>query len=456
MTAAGSTMTDTIAAIATAPGRGAVGIVRLSGPLARVAAERLCGTLPAPRRAGLRRFRNGDGEPIDQGLVLVFAAPDSYTGEDIVELHGHGGPVVLDMLLEAALAAGARPARPGEFSERAFLNGRLDLAQAEAVADLIDASSRGAARAAMHTLQGEFSTRVAAVLELLIALRADLEAALDFVDEDVPWLTPETLRQRLADIAVALRELRARAAQGRRLREGMTVAIAGRPNVGKSTLLNRLAGTDAAIVSPHAGTTRDLLREAIDLGGLPLTVVDTAGLRETADPVEREGVRRARAVFAQAELVLFVAECPLGLTADDRRLLAELPPAVEALVLLNKCDLAGRAAGPEPAVDGRVALRIAAGTGAGIDLLAAEIRRAAGLSATGEGVFAARARHLDALRRAADHCANAQAHTAAPHPRNELVAEELRLAQLALDEITGRFSSEDLLGRIFAGFCIGK
>ncbi|MBL6749128.1 MAG: tRNA uridine-5-carboxymethylaminomethyl(34) synthesis GTPase MnmE [Nevskia sp.] len=451
-----ATEPDTIAAIATAPGRGAVGILRVSGPHALAVAAAMCGALPPPRQAQLRRFRDEGGEAIDEGLVLVFPGPDSYTGEDVVELQGHGGPVVLDLLLRAACAAGARLARPGEFSERAFLNGRLDLVQAEAVADLIDAASRGAAAAALRSLQGEFSRRVDGLLDELVALRADLEASLDFADEeDVPWLTPQALQARTHAVAALTDTLLADAAQGRRLREGMTVAIAGRPNVGKSTLLNRLAGTEAAIVSPQAGTTRDLLREHIDLDGLPLTLVDTAGLRDAADPVEQEGVRRAWAALEKAELVLFVVDDCAGITAADTALLQRLPEGIDTLIVLNKCDLSGHAPVVEAAPDGRASLRLSAATGAGMDLLADQIREVAGLSRTAEGLFTARARHLEALQRARETlrraCAVADVSAGA-----ELLAEELRLAQQALDEITGRFTAEDLLGRIFSSFCIGK
>jgi tRNA modification GTPase len=447
---------DTIAAIATPAGRGAVGMVRISGPLTPRICEALAGALPPPRRAVLRNFRDETGEPIDQGLLLYFPAPKSYTGEDVLELQGHGGPLLLSLLLQAACAAGARPARPGEFSERAFLNGCVDLAQAEAVADLIDASSRGAARAALHSLQGEFSRRVQGLLDELIAVRADLEAALDFADEDVPWITPQTLHERIEGLLEIIADLGREAAQGRRLREGLTVAIAGQPNVGKSTLLNRLAGADAAIVSPLAGTTRDLLREHIVIDGMPLTVIDTAGLRDSADPVEREGVRRAWGALEKAELILFLADDRDGIGEADAALLAKLPHNVETLVVLNKCDLSGRPPLRTSDTLGRISLRLSAAVGQGLDLLTTEIKRAAGFSGgAAEGLFTARARHLEALRHAQAALRLARAH-AAKNRSPELIAEELRLTQQALDEITGRFGSEDLLGRIFSSFCIGK
>ncbi|GAC1626734.1 MAG: tRNA uridine-5-carboxymethylaminomethyl(34) synthesis GTPase MnmE [Nevskia sp.] len=454
-TTTGPARTDTIAAVATAPGRGAIGLLRLSGPQAAAIAQRLVGSLPPPRRAGLRNFRDhGDGGLIDSGLVLHFPAPDSFTGEDVVELQGHGGVVVLDLLLRAACSAGARPARPGEFSERAFLNGRLDLAQAEAIADLIDAGSAAAVRAANRSLQGEFSRRVSALVETLIALRRDLEAALDFADEDVPWLSGPQLQTRLAELVALLQALQQQAAQGRRLREGLTIAIAGQPNVGKSTLLNRLAGSEAAIVSPEAGTTRDVLREHLVLRGLPLTVLDTAGLRDTDHAIEREGVRRAWAAVAQAELVLFVADDRAGLTDIDRALLAQFPPGLPLILVFNKCDLSGRApqvldAGEHAAP----ALRISAASDLGIESLVDALCRSAGFADPDAQTFTARARHLDALRSASAHLESAaQLAPSAP----ELIAEELRLAQQALDEITGRFSSDDLLGRIFSSFCLGK
>ena len=446
--------TDTIAAIATPPGRGAVGILRLSGPQARDIATRLCGKVGAARRAVLRNFRDAGGERIDNGLVVYFQAPQSYTGEDVVELQGHGGPLVTALLLEAACAAGARPARPGEFSERAFLNGRLDLVQAEAVADLVDAGSRAAARAAMRSLHGDFSKRVSALLDELIALRADLEAALDFADEEVPWISDDSLHLRIAALVEAGTILLREAAQGRRLREGMSIALVGRPNAGKSTLRTRLAGAEAAIVSPHPGTTRDLLREHILVDGLPLTVIDTAGLRETEDAVEQEGVRRAWEALAKAELVLYLADDRTGLTAEDQALMARLPEEGAVLLVLNKCDLSGAPPGREEA-DGRVRLRLSAATGAGLPVLREEIKRAAGMGDAGETLFTARARHLDALQRAQSSLRLARAHAARRSPA-ELIAEELRQAQLAFDEIGGRFSTEDLLGRIFASFCIGK
>ena len=433
--------------------------MRLSGPRAFEIASALSGALPSLRQAALRGFRDAQGEVIDEGLVLAFAAPASFTGEDVVELQGHGAPVVLAALVDAAIARGARAARPGEFSERAFLNGRIDLVQAEAIADLIDAASAQAARAARRALDGEFSRRLDALTESLIAARVFIEGALDFSDEDIAWLSDAGLHERLASLLADLDALRAQASQGRRLREGLVVALAGRPNAGKSTLLNRLAGSEAAIVSAIPGTTRDPLRENLVLDGLPLTVVDTAGLRDSEDPIEQEGIRRAWQALERAELALFLADdreadADGGLSAEDRALLARLPAALPRVVLLNKCDLSGRAPGAL-SQGGEECLRLSAAMGAGIDSLIAAVKTRAGLTAASEGVFSARSRHLAALDRARAAVASALSRVR-DGVLPELAAEELRLAQDALGEITGRFAADDLLGRIFGQFCIGK
>lgn len=447
-------VSDTIVAIATATGRGAVGIVRLSGATAFAIATQIAGAMPAPRTTGLRLFCDGAGQVLDQGLVLSFPGPRSFTGEDVVELQGHGGPVVLGELVKATLALGARQARPGEFSERAFLNGRIDLAQAEAIADLIDASSAQAARAASRSLDGELSRRVNALVEELIQLRVFVEGALDFSDEDVDWLAHAPLHERLAALLQNLRALIAQAGQGRRLREGLVITLAGQPNVGKSTLLNRLAGVDAAIVTDIAGTTRDVLRENILLDGMPITVVDTAGLRESGDAIEQEGVRRAWKAIEQAELALFVVDDRVGITEVDKQLLARLPGTMPRLVIRNKCDLSGLA--PEKFVEaGVVNLRLSVGSDIGMPQLHAELAGHAGMADAGEGLFSARGRHVDALQRALLHSLAADQRLrdcAMP----ELAAEELREAQQALSEITGAFSADDLLGRVFSQFCIGK
>ncbi|NGY06486.1 tRNA uridine-5-carboxymethylaminomethyl(34) synthesis GTPase MnmE [Solimonas terrae] len=443
--------TDTIVAIASAAGRGGVGVVRISGVDAARIGGRIAGLLPPARHAALRDFRDASGTTIDSGLVLHFPAPNSFTGEHVVELQGHGSPVALDLLVRAACALGARPARAGEFSERAFLNGRLDLAQAEAIADLIEASTVEAARAAQRSLEGELSKRVHALAEQLIELRMYVEGALDFSDEDVDWLADQALVKKLQTVQQDLAQLLMQAEQGRRLRDGFTVALTGRPNVGKSTLLNRLAGAEVAIVTDIAGTTRDVLRENLNLRGLPVTLVDTAGLRESGDAIEREGMRRARVALAQAELALFVVDARERLTAEDRRLIAELPSGLPVLIVHNKIDLAPAAA---PAAAGELCL--SAANGDGIDALITELHRRAGLQSGETSLFSARTRHVDALQTANVRLAAAAERLLRSGALPELAAEELKDALVALGEITGEFSSEDLLGRIFANFCIGK
>ena len=445
-----ATERDTIAAVATAPGAGGVGIVRVSGPGARGIATALCGREPAARHASFTRLRDADGEVIDEGIALLFAAPASYTGEDVLELQVHGSPPVLAALLRRCLQLGARMARPGEFTERAFLEGKLDLAQVEAVADLIAAGSESAARAARRSLQGEFSRQVEAVLEHLIELRVYIEAALDFPDEQIDFLAAPELLRRRDGVAAALATLLADARRGSRLREGLHVLILGAPNVGKSSLLNALAREDRAIVSDIAGTTRDLLRESLDLDGVLLTLDDSAGLREAPDAIEAEGIRRARAELARADLVLAVGDHarPPALDADTRAL---LPRGAQVLWIHAKCDLGDAGTRAESREDGEH-LWLSARTGAGMEGLRARLREAAG--GAGEGGFSARERHLDALERASSLLADAAANLA--QARGELAAEDLRRCQQALAEITGAFAADDLLGRIFAGFCIGK
>lgn len=445
-----SATTDTIAAIATPPGRGGVGMVRISGPAAGAICEVLTGCPPPPpRHAQLATFNGPDGQSIDRGLCLYFPAPHSFTGEDVVELHGHGGPVVMDMLLARVLALGASQARPGEFSQRAFLNDKLDLAQAEAVADLIDAASTAAARAALRSLEGAFSRQIEALSERLIELRVQIEAGLDFPDEELDLLADGRLAADAAALADDLHALVERAGEGRLLREGVTVVLAGSPNVGKSSLLNALAEREAAIVTAIPGTTRDVLREYLAIDGLPLHLVDTAGLRDSHDPIEQEGIRRARAEIAHADHLLFVTEAGAP-EPPPPDLLAQ---ATAVTRVINKIDLTGEAPRTAPTGDW-TDVYLSVRSGAGLDLLRARICAAAGFSAA-EGQFSARRRHVEALRQAA-RAATRSAALLVTGAGPELAAEELRLAQQALGEITGEVSSEDLLGRIFSSFCIGK
>jgi tRNA modification GTPase len=427
-------------------------VVRVSGrgllPLARA----LTGKTPRPREAMRAGFLAADGGPIDDGLLLYFPAPHSFTGEDVVELHGHGGPVVLQMLLERCLDLGARLAAPGEFTRRAYLNGKLDLAQAEAVIDLIDASTQAAARGAARSLQGEFSREVRDLAARLIEARAQAEAALDFPEEDIDAFdTPGAIIQ-IERLRADAARLIARARQGRLLQAGIDVVLAGRPNVGKSSLLNRLTGEDLAIVTPVAGTTRDAVRGQMQIEGVPLRLIDTAGLREAGDEVERIGVERARREIENADVVVVLVDARQGVSEADAEILARLPPGPAKIVAHNKIDLAGRPPERRDAADGP-AVWLSAKTGEGIELLERELLRAAGWTpGEGEHIFAARERHLRALAAALAHLETA----AARLPRLELFAEELRLAQKSLDEIVGEFSSDDLLGEIFGRFCIGK
>jgi len=445
---------DTICAVATAPGRGGVGIVRLSGPKTREIGVVLLGrALPPPRLASLAEFLDERGEALDQGLALFFEAPHSYTGEDVLELHAHGGPVLLEALVERALGLGARRAAPGEFTQRAFLNDKLDLAQAEAVADLIDAGSLAAARAAARSLQGAFSSRVHALVTGLTELRMWIEAAIDFPEEEIDFLADQTLQTRLSHLQQAFASLAATAHQGRLLREGMTVVIAGRPNAGKSSLLNALAGHEAAIVTDIPGTTRDVVKEYLSLDGLPLHILDTAGLREASDVVEAEGIRRARAEIERADRVLFVidvASDPTGCAWQEER--DQLPASVPVTLVFNKMDLATPSAS---ATANKATLYVSAKTGLGIDALRHHLQQCMGYEAGGTGILSARARHLTALGVAAHHVERA-ATLLSERREGELAAEELRLAQAALGEITGAVHSDDLLGLIFSSFCIGK
>jgi len=449
------TRTETIVAAATPPGRGGVGIVRISGPKTPELGAILLGELPAARYATLARFLDAQQNPIDAGLALFFPAPHSYTGEHVLELHGHGGPLVMEALVDRVLELGARRALPGEFTQRAFLNDKLDLAQAEAIADLIDAGSRAAARAAMRSLQGEFSAMVRGLTEAVIELRTYVEAAIDFPEEEIDFLADRELGERFRAMRAHFAGVLESARVGRLLREGMTVVIAGPPNAGKSSLLNRLAGYDAAIVTPIPGTTRDVLRERIHLDGMPLHVLDTAGLRAGGDIVEEEGMRRAQAEMQRAERVLFVIDAAADPEGSAlRRERARLPADVPLTLVFNKCDLApGLTLANDP--DGPPRCAISALTGAGLAELRSHLKSCMGYQSVDGGAISARRRHLESLARARTHAEEAE-RLLTERRAGELVAEELRLAQQALNEITGEFTSDDLLGRIFAGFCIGK
>ena len=449
---------DTIAAIATAPGRGGVGVIRVSGSALLPFAFALTGRTPQPRYATLADFRAADGSAIDSGLLLYFPGPNSFTGEDVLELQGHGGPVVMQMLLARCLDLGARLAEPGEFSRRAFLNGKMDLAQAEAVADLIDAATASAARSAVRSLQGEFSRAIGGLNDELINLRMLVEATLDFPDEDIDFLKAADAFGRLDRLQQKLAAVFDRAGQGKLLQSGLHVVLAGQPNVGKSSLLNRLAGDDLAIVTPIAGTTRDALRSTIQIEGIPLHIIDTAGLRDTDDVVEKIGIARSWQEIERSDVVLLLVDARTGVTDADRDILARLPERLQRITVYNKIDLAGRAPERHDEHDAHgdaVAISLSAKANQGIELLRAELLRIAGWHQA-EDVFIARERHLRALAAAADHVAAARAVVEGRFPALELFAEELRLAQQSLGEITGEFTADDLLGVIFSRFCIGK
>nr|WP_294867999.1 tRNA uridine-5-carboxymethylaminomethyl(34) synthesis GTPase MnmE [uncultured Pseudogulbenkiania sp.] len=442
----------TICAIATAPGRGGVGVIRVSGrgllPFAQAISG---GKTPQPRYATYSDFVAADGTAIDNGLMLYFPGPNSFTGEDVLELQGHGGPVVLNMLLSRCLELGARLAEPGEFTKRAFLNDKLDLAQAESVADLIDASSETAAKSALKSLKGAFSHEIHQLVDELITLRMLVEATLDFPDEEIDFLEAADARGKLGGVRTRLTQVQATARQGAILREGMHVVLVGQPNVGKSSLLNALAGDDVAIVTDIAGTTRDTLREEIVIDGVPVHVIDTAGLRDTDDVVEKIGIERTWQAVQRADLVLVLVDSREGVGADVSAILAKLPERLPRVFVFNKVDLSGDAPGLAEE-DGHPVVRLSARTLAGVELLRAKLLEMIGYRGASEGVFLARERHLDAIRRAAEHLALAET----VWQQVELFAEELRLAQHALSEVTGEFTPDDLLGVIFSRFCIGK
>jgi len=442
---------DIIAAISTAPGRGGIGVVRISGPRLEKILSGIVSRALAPRRAILADFIDAQGLAIDQGIALYFPAPHSYTGEDVLELHGHGGPVVLQLLLKRCLELGARPAQPGEFTRRAYLNDRIDLAQAESVADLIDASTAEAARSAVRSLQGALSQRVDELVLGVIELRALVEAALDFPDEDVELIRQADGAARLAGLQAKLGEVIAASQQGSLLREGLRIVLVGRPNVGKSSLLNRLAGEEIAIVTDIPGTTRDAIRQSVSIDGVPVHIIDTAGLRPATDAVEKLGIARAWTAIGNAELVLMLLDATQGEVAADREIARDLPAGLPRVSVMNKIDLVPRAPAVEQGHSG-CTVWLSAKTGEGLDLLRRSLLEAVGWKQGTEGLFMARERHLHALQLAQKHLQQASCDTG----MLEILAEDLRLSQRALDSITGEFTSDDLLGEIFNRFCIGK
>lgn len=442
---------DVVAAIATASGRAAIGVVRLSGPELRPLMRPLLGRDIPPRRAVLADFLDVRGVALDSGIALFFPAPHSFTGEDVLELQGHGGPAVLELVLRRCLELGARLAEPGEFSRRAFLNDKLDLAQAESVADLIEAGSEAAARAALRSLKGDFSKEIGNLVSELVDLRVLVEACIDFPEEDLELLEQRGARQRLRGLRVRIADIQRLGTSGKLLRDGVRVVLVGQPNVGKSSLLNRLAGDDVAIVTDIAGTTRDTLRCEVILEGVPVHIVDTAGLREARDLVEGLGIERAWGAVREADIVLLVVDARSGRTPEDEHILAQVPGSVRRLVAHNKIDLTGLQPTWRAGQQG-MEVWVSAKTGLGLDHVKEAILEASGWIPQGENVFLARARHLDALAAASDHLRVAED----SYGQLELLAEELRLGQLALAQITGEFSNEDLLGAIFSRFCIGK
>ncbi len=452
---------ETIVAVATAPGRGGIAIVRISGSAVTNISKKLLGKVPSPRLAELFSFRDINGQPIDQGLALFFPDPHSFTGEDVLELHGHGGPVIIDLLVATIIKLGARSARAGEFSERAYLNNKMDLTQAEAVADLIDAGSEAAARSAFRSLQGVFSEKIHKLVEALVKLRMHVEAAIDFPEEEVDFLADITITKQAAAIVTDLGEVLAQAQQGQLLHDGMTLALVGPPNVGKSSLLNYLTGSDTAITSEIPGTTRDVIRENINIDGLPVHIMDTAGLRTTADTIEQEGMLRAKDAMLQADRILLIM--------DDRsegeqrkkelkKALLHLPETnnnhCQYALIWNKIDLTGKDPAREHKL-GHEEIYLSAKTGQGIDVLKDYLKQAMHFQEAGEGTFMARRRHLLALEQALNHVTQGIEQLTS-NKAGELLAEELRLAQIALSQITGEFTSDDLLGEIFSSFCIGK
>ncbi len=440
---------DTIAAIATPSGQGGVGIIRVSGNRAAELAKIISGFCPAPRYAHYGKFTDVSQTTIDCGLTLYFKKPFSFTGEDVVEFHAHGGPVVLDLLLKEILQHDVRPAHAGEFTQRAFLNDKIDLAQAEGIADLIAADSEQAAHAAMRSMQGEFSAIIHQLVEELIQLRIHVESALDFPEEEIDFLADDAIANKLDTVIKKLQEVKKSAQQGRLLKEGMTVVIAGKPNAGKSSLLNQLAGQESAIVTEIPGTTRDILREHIQIDGLPLHIIDTAGLRDSDDVIEQEGVKRAKRMIEKADRILFVVD----IRDNDETILESLPENIGVTIVINKIDIQNQQ--PKIIESQKTKIYLSAKNGDGINLLKQHLKNCMGYQQKSEGQFIARRRHLDAINIAEQHLkiADSNLHQL---KAGELLAEELRFAQQALSSITGEFSSDDLLGRIFSDFCIGK
>jgi len=441
---------DTIVAAATPPGKGGIGIVRISGQEVEKLAVQMLGAVPQPRFATTVTIRDADGGELDHGIALYFPGTASYTGEPVLEVHGHGGPIVVASVIDAAIAHGARRAEPGEFSKRAFLNGKLDLTQAEAIADLIDSGTSQAARAALRSLTGSFSAAVTGLQEQLINLRLHVEAAIDFPEEEIDFMSDASLLAKIDTCDAAFASLQRETRIGRVLRDGLQLVIVGKPNAGKSSLLNLLSGQDAAIVTEVAGTTRDILRERIEIDGLAVELVDTAGLRDDPDRIEAEGIRRAREAMKKADGVLWIQDASIAETSDRDE---EIPPAVPVIILRNKIDVSGAA--PGASADDPQTLNISARTGAGIDELRETIRKLAGYKDLGEGAFTARRRHVEAISAAAEHFQRGR-EALSNERAGDLFAEDLRLSHEALGEVTGAFTSDDLLGRIFSTFCIGK
>ena len=453
---------DTIVALVTPPGRGAVGIIRISGSKTIEVSKDILGMLPKPRFASYLPFFDENKLVIDKGIAIYFSAPNSLTGEDVLELQGHGGPVILDYLIKRIVDLGVRIARPGEFSERAFLNGKIDLTQAEAIADLINANSLQAARSAIRSMQGEFSELIHQMVSQLIQLRMYVEATIDFPEEEIDFLKNGAIEEKLNNILIQIEKSFSSAKQGALLRDGITVVIAGSPNVGKSSLLNRLTGTDTAIVSDIPGTTRDVLREPIHLDGLPLYLIDTAGLRNSTDPIEQEGIHRAHKEIEKADRVLLLTDINNCNSSADLEKMCEMlinsqcPAVVDKVTIIcNKIDLTGKEAGIKK-IGPYHLIYLSAHTGEGLPFLLQHLKSIVGYDLTPEGIFTARRRHLSILEHAYNYLRQADKQIKSPQPCSELLAEELRLAQNALSQITGEFRAEDLLGEIFSSFCIGK